>query len=75
MLCYNRIIKNREQIREGGNKMYRLGWYDENGEQECLSTVKTKEEAKECYNRLHEKYGCTIWIQKVEFVKPEELFS
>lgn len=55
--------------------LYRLGWYDENGEQECLSTVKTKDEAKECYNRLHEKYGCTIWIQKIESVKPEELFS
>ena len=52
--------------------MYKLGCYDENGEQECLRTAKTKEEAKEKYKLLHEKYGCTIWIQKVEFVKPEE---
>ena len=27
--------------------MYKLGCYDENGEMECLSTAKTKEEAKE----------------------------
>lgn len=55
--------------------MYKLGCYNENGEMECLRIVKTKEEAKECYIRLHEKYSCTIWIQKVEFVKPEELLS
>ena len=53
--------------------MYKLGCYDENGKQECLSTAKTKEEAKERYNRLHEKYGCTIWIQKIEFVNPKDL--
>ena len=55
--------------------MYKLGCYNENGEQECLRTAKTKEEAKEKYKLLHEKYGCTIWIQKVEFVKPEDLLK
>ena len=52
---------------------YRLGWYNENGEQECLSIAKTKEEAKEKYKILHEKYDYTIWIQKIEFVNPKDL--
>ena len=47
--------------------------YNENGEMECLRTEKTKEEAKEKYKLLHEKYGCTIWIQKIEFVNPKDL--
>lgn len=55
--------------------MYKLGWYDENGEMECLRTVKTKEEAKKSYKFLHEQYNCTIWIQKIDFVNPKDLLK
>ena len=55
--------------------MYKLGCYNENGEMECLRTVKTKEEAKEKYKLLHEKYDYTIWIQKIEFVNPKDLLK
>ena len=53
--------------------MYKLGCYAEDGEMETLGTVSTKEEAKEKYKILHDSYRCTIWIQKIEFVKPEDL--
>lgn len=53
--------------------MYKLGYYNENGEMECLRIAQTKEEAKEKYKLLHEKYACTIWIQKIEFVNLKDL--
>ena len=53
--------------------MYKLGYYNENGEQETLRTVKTKEEAREKYKIVRDSYKCTIWIQKIEFVNPKDL--
>lgn len=61
--------------------MYKLGCYNADGSLECLRTINGKEdEAKErarlAYNLLKETYGCTIWVQKIEFVDPkEELFN
>lgn len=56
--------------------MYRLGCYKEDGSLERLLTVDNKESAKLAYNHLKEKYECTIWVQKIEFVDPkEELFD
>lgn len=61
-------------IFEGGNeRMYKLGCYTKDGEMETLRTVNTREDAKEKYKILHDSYKCTIWIQKIEFVNPEDL--
>ena len=55
---------------------YKLGCYKEDGSLERLRTVDNKESAKLAYKRLKEKYECTIWVQKIEFVDPkEELFG
>lgn len=53
--------------------MYRLGCYETDGSLECLQVVDTKEKAKEVYKRLKEEYGCTIWVQKINFINPKEL--
>lgn len=55
------------------NGVYKLGYYTEDGEMEVLRTVDTREEAKEKYKILHDSYKCTIWVQKIEFVNPEDL--
>lgn len=55
--------------------MYYLGYYTENGEKEICRKVSTKEEAKKAYNSLKKLYECTIWIAKVEFVNPSQLFE
>lgn len=54
---------------------YRLGCYNTDGSLERLRTVNSKEEAKRIYERLKEDYQCTIWVQKIEFVDPEEEFK
>lgn len=46
---------------------YRLGCYNTDGSLECLRTVDNKESAKLAYKHLKEEYGCTIWVQKIEF--------
>lgn len=56
---------------------YRLGCYNVNGSMERLRTIvgseeEAKEKAKRAYNLLKETYKCTIWVQKCEYVKPEE---
>lgn len=53
--------------------MYKLGCYAEDGEMETLRTANTREEAKRKYKILHDSYKCTIWIQKIEFVNPQDL--
>lgn len=53
--------------------MYKLGCYGDNGNPEVLRTVKTREEAREKYQILKKDYNCTIWIQKIEFIKPSDL--
>lgn len=60
--------------------IYRLGYYDMDGEPVCERTVSGKdEEAKRnallAYNYLKSRYECTIWVQKCEYVKPEEEFK
>lgn len=52
---------------------YRLGYYDENGDLECVATATSKQEAKQKYDSVHERYGCTVWIQKIEFLAPKDL--
>lgn len=54
---------------------YRLGCYNTDGSLECLCMAKTKEEAKRKYEDLKEKWRCTIWVQKIEFVDPREEFK
>lgn len=54
---------------------YKLGYYYENGEPCCLCTVYNKAEAKSTYENLKKKYGCTIWVQKIEKVNPKEEFE
>lgn len=54
---------------------YKLGYYYENGEPCCLWTVYNKAEAKSTYENLKKKYGCTIWVQKIEKVNPKEEFE
>ena len=54
---------------------YRLGCYNTDGSLECLRMAKTKEEAKRKYEDLKEKWRCTIWVQKIEFVDPREEFK
>ena len=54
---------------------YRLGCYNTDGSLERLRTVDNKESAKLVYKHLKEKYGCTIWVQKIEFVDPKEEFK
>ncbi len=53
--------------------MYELGYYTEDAKMEKLGTAKTREEAKQVYNVLHERYKCTIWIFKIEHVNPKDL--
>lgn len=53
--------------------MYKLGYYNEDGNMECLRTVSTKDEARKKYKILHDSYKCTIWIQKIEFIDPKDL--
>lgn len=55
--------------------LYRLGWYDENAQLKCLMTAKTKEDALFWYKKFKEKYHCTIWVQKIEFVDPKKEFE
>ena len=55
--------------------MYKLGYYNTNGEPYCLRVVNSKVEAKTAYECLKEEYGCTIWVQKVERVNPKEEFA
>lgn len=54
---------------------YRLGCYNTDGSLEHLCTVDNKESAKLAYKHLKEEYGCTIWVQKIEFVDPKEEFK
>lgn len=55
---------------------YRLGYYDLNGELECLRIVEgSKDEARRAYEMLKEKYQCTIWVQKIDFVNPKDEFK
>ena len=53
--------------------MYELGYYTEDAEMVQLGKAKTKEEAKQVYNVLHDRYRCTIWILKIEKVNPKDL--
>ena len=53
--------------------MYKFGCYGNDGEPEVLGTAKTREEARKKYQILKKDYNCTIWIQKIEFVNPEDL--
>lgn len=55
--------------------MYKLGLYDECGDIEVLDNASNKEEAKRKYEYLRSLYGCTIWIQKVEYINPDSLFN
>ena len=55
------------------NGFYKLGYYTETGEQETLSTCKTRVEAREIYAELHKQYNCTIWVQKVELLDASSL--
>lgn len=54
--------------------MYKLGCYKTDGGLERLRTVDNKESAKLAYKHLKEEYQCTIWVQKIEFINPEEEF-
>nr|DAJ75656.1 MAG TPA: hypothetical protein [Bacteriophage sp.] len=59
---------------------YRLGCYEASGNMECLRTIvggneEAKEKARRAYNLLKEVYKCTIWVQKCEYVDPEEEFK
>lgn len=55
---------------------YRLGYYDLNGELECLRIIEgNKDEARRAYEMLKEKYQCTIWVQKIDFVNPKDEFK
>ena len=54
---------------------YRLGCYNTDGSLERLRTVDNKESANLAYKHLKEEYGCTIWVQKIEFVDPKEEFK
>ena len=53
--------------------MYKLGCYNADGSLECLWTTNNKKDAKWWYEQLKKEYHCTIWIQKIEFIDPEEL--
>ncbi len=53
--------------------MYELGYYTEDAEMVKLRTAKTRKEAKQAYNVLHERYKCTIWIFKIEHINPKDL--
>jgi predicted nucleotidyltransferase component of viral defense system len=53
--------------------MYELGYYTEDAKMEKLRTAKTREEAKQAYDILHDLHKCTIWILKVEKVNPKDL--
>jgi hypothetical protein len=52
--------------------MYKLGCYETDGSLECLRIADNKESAKFAYKYLKDEYKCTIWVQKIEFVDPEE---
>lgn len=56
---------------------YKLGCYDTNGDPELLLIVNSndKDKAKLAYEQLKEKYRCTIWVEKTEFIDPEEEFK
>lgn len=57
---------------------YKLGRYDTNGDLELLRIVKSnnnKDKAKLAYEQLKEKYKCAIWVEKTEFIDPEEEFK
>ncbi|WP_270361711.1 hypothetical protein [Eubacterium ramulus] len=59
---------------------YRLGCYETNGDMECLRTIvggaeEAKEKARRAYHLLKEVHKCTIWVQKCEYVYPEEEFK
>lgn len=56
---------------------YKLGRYDTNGDLELLYIVNSndKDKAKLAYEQLKEKYQCTIWVEKIEFIDPEEAFN
>lgn len=54
-------------------KMYKLGCYGLNGELETLRTAETREEARKKYESLKKECKCTICVQKIEFVNPEDL--
>lgn len=56
---------------------YKLGRYDTNGDFELLHIVNSndKDKAKLAYEQLKEKYRCTIWVEKTEFIDPEEEFK
>ena len=41
----------------------------------CMIENDNKESAKLAYKHLKEEYGCTIWVQKIEFVDPKEEFK
>lgn len=52
--------------------MYKLGCYNVDGSLECLRTItgeNAKERAKSAYEYLKDEYRCTIWIQKIEFIR------
>ena len=53
--------------------MYELGYYTEDGEPEILSRANTREEARKKYKILHDRYKCTIWVQKIDFINPKDL--
>lgn len=56
---------------------YKLGRYDTNGDLELLDIVNSndKDKAKLAYEQLKEKYKCAIWVEKTEFIDPEEEFN
>jgi hypothetical protein len=67
-------------VKEGKYMKYRLGCYEASGNMECLRTIvggneEAKEKARRAYNLLKEVYKCTIWVQKCEYVDPEEEFK
>ena len=55
------------------NGFYKLGYYTETGEQETLTTCKTRVEAREIYAELHKQYNCTIWVQFIQAIDGEFL--
>lgn len=56
---------------------YKLGRYAANGDLELLRIVNSndKDKAKLAYEQLKEKYKCAIWVEKTEFIDPEEEFK
>lgn len=54
---------------------YKLGCYNTDGSLDCLRVANDKDKAKRIYESLKDEYRCTIWVQKIEFIDPNEEFN